>query len=790
MKNRQPENLFKLSYFPCRLIQFDVFMSFMLLIMRYLVFLMISLFSFFPGEAQVLKSRLDSLAHSLDTYQDGAVRTSLYLRTSKDIYEAMEDCWFKAYVVDARQQLLSDVDQTLYIQLVHEQKDSIVWEEEYPIEKGTANGHIYLDHSLPEGNYWLCAYSAHSLAANAACFPGTRKIKIVKNAAELLRKKPAGPVTGSIQKKIQFNLLPEGGVLLSGATNRIAFKAVAEDGLPCPVSGTLFDGSKIIGHFKSSHAGMGSFLLRPASGRTYHVRLDAPFADSLYLLPEAATQGMTFRLLSNSKDSIAFRVYSQGPEKQLFYFRLQTRGRTQLMAASAIQDSLDLRLPLQDVAAGMAEATLFDHRAVPVAERLLYVKPNNRLSVTAKLSGTDYGTRTKILLHIHTADEQGQPVIAQLGAAAYDRIYHRPMDPDNIQTHYLLTTQLKGNIYDPGYYFDTTQTDREQALDLLLLTQGWRSYSWNGEELKKAGNDSLVLSDGINGQLVALRKKTKSPQQVVMLFDAAQQHSQLLTLDSRGAFRLSPDNLKLSRNIYIKHYGEQQDFELKVQDPFESINKIKPWRKINYPLEGMPAMANRQADGENLFMLTRGSIRLKAVEIQGKPAAVFRDKYIGHLDSLAKYQHLTDKAHGGWLNCPVGDGDERPIEGKTYIVWTGPNTPASHPFLFNSTNTKHIVYHYPQYTEEALLKMFGLAKAKGYYPGKEFYQPHYDQQPDSAADYRNTLLWAPDIVTDENGNATLEFFSSDINTAFYGIVEGISGTGTVGKADFEFMVTK
>jgi hypothetical protein len=207
-------------------------------------------------------------------------------------------------------------------------------------------------------------------------------------------------------------------------------------------------------------------------------------------------------------------------------------------------------------------------------------------------------------------------------------------------------------------------------------------------------------------------------------------------------------------------------------------------------LEGTPATANEQAAGENLSILARGNIRLKAVEIQGKTAVVFRDKYIGHLDSLAKYQHLTDKVHGGWLNCPVGDGDERPVEGKTYIVWTGANTPVSHPFWFNSTNTRYVVYHYPQYSEEALLKMFGLAKAKGYYPEKEFYQPRYDQQQDAAADYRNTLLWAPGIITDENGNATLEFFSSDINTAFYGIVEGISGNGAVGKADFEFMVTK
>jgi len=753
--------------------------------MRYLT-IIIPLLSFFSTNAQVSKHKLDSLAHSLETFSGDTARTSLYIRTSKDIYESMEDLWFKAYAVDSRHQLLSGIDQTLYIQLIHESKDSIVWEQAYPLDKGIASGHIYLDNALPDGNYWLCAYSAHSLSADAAWFQAVRRIRIVQNVAELLRKNPAALRTDSLQKKIQFTLLPEGGVLLAGVTNRIAFKAVAENGLPCPVSGTLFDGNKAIGYFKSTHAGMGSFLLQPQSGSSYYVRLDTPFANTSYPLPQTRKQGMSFRLLSNNADSISFRIYNQGSEKQLFYFRLQTRGLTQLMAAASIKDSLDLKLPLQEVTAGVAEATLFDHRPLPVAERLLYIKPDKRLSVTAKLSQKSYGTKTKIQLQIHTADEQGKPVIAQLGAAGYDRIYHRPMDPKDIQTHYLLSTQLKGNIYNPGYYFDTTKTNREQALDLLLLTQGWRSYSWNEEELKRTG--STILSDSTRGQLVALRKKTRSTQQAVMFFDAEQQHSQLTALDNSGSFWLSPENLKLSGNIYIKHYGDQQDFELKVYDPFERIHKIKPWQKISYPLEGIPATG--QVNEADPFVLTRGSIKLKAVEIQGKTTAVFRDKYIGHLDSLAKYQQLTDKTHGGWLNCPAGDGDERPVEGQTYIVWTGPNPPTSHPFSFNTTNTKQIVYHYPKYTEEELLRMWGLARAKGYYPEKEFYQPDYDKAPDPLPDYRNTLLWAPDIITDENGNATLEFFSSDINTAFYGIVEGISDTGMVGKCDFEFMVTK
>lgn len=44
----------------------------------------------------------DQLAGRLNAYTDSLSRASVYLRTSKDIYESTEDIWFKAYLLDAR----------------------------------------------------------------------------------------------------------------------------------------------------------------------------------------------------------------------------------------------------------------------------------------------------------------------------------------------------------------------------------------------------------------------------------------------------------------------------------------------------------------------------------------------------------------------------------------------------------------------------------------------------------------------------------------------------------------
>ena len=41
------------------------------------------------------------------------------------------------------------------------------------------------------------------------------------------------------------------------------------------------------------------------------------------------------------------------------------------------------------------------------------------------------------------------------------------------------TEAIRGDIFNPTYYFDERNANRLQALDLLLMTQGWRRYVWD-----------------------------------------------------------------------------------------------------------------------------------------------------------------------------------------------------------------------------------------------------------------------------------------------------------------------
>lgn len=61
---------------------------------------------------------------------------------------------------------------------------------------------------------------------------------------------------------------------------------------------------------------------------------------------------------------------------------------------------------------------------------------------------------------------------------------------------------------------------------------------------------------------------------------------------------------------------------------------------------------------------------------------------------------------------------------------------------------------------------------------------------DPLPDYRNTLFWKSDIITDEKGEEIVDFFCSDINSLFLGNIKGVSGDGLFGTKNFEFKVRK
>ncbi|WP_436831693.1 TonB-dependent receptor plug domain-containing protein [Parapedobacter sp. DT-150] len=142
-----------------------------------------------------------------------------------------------------------------------------------------------------------------------------------------------------------------------------------------------------------------------------------------------------------------------------------------------------------------------------------------------------------------------------------------------------------------------------------------------------------------------------------------------------------------------------------------------------------------------------------------EPAALadippFEVEAVEVLSGLGYAAVYGDVGSSGLLVITTKRGDSREYDKKGYN---------------KELHTPGIVTHNPQ----------------GYYEVREFYAPDYSAPTDSLSemkDLRTTIHWAPNIVTDEQGNASFTFYTADSPGTYRMVIEGLDVYGRVGRA--------
>jgi hypothetical protein len=296
-------------------------------------------------------------------------------------------------------------------------------------------------------------------------------------------------------------------------------------------------------------------------------------------------------------------------------------------------------------------------------------------------------------------------------------------------------------------------------------------------------NDTVMknIRNYSKGLMKAIRKTREIRKKgiFVMSGDESKGKNFIMT-DTTGRFTVGPKELKKGEggNTYFQlitrkliNDTPEPKYLINVMDvSFEEINKQRKDKTILYPLPKIEK-PNEKAAAPLMDRITINKLREVVITSKKK----FRDKFIGKLDSLARLKDYVCRFN--ILNCPnhMREYDNRkPREGQIYEGAGG------------------IAYHYGDRTEAELLARINVAKLEGYYGKKVFYEAVYDEVTitDSLPDFRNTLFWKSDIITNEQGEANVDFFCSDINSLYMGNIEGVSGNGLLGAENFEFKVGK
>ncbi len=294
-----------------------------------------------------------------------------------------------------------------------------------------------------------------------------------------------------LTQKVDLQFLPEGGHALLNSKHRIAFRAVDEFGKPVDIKGYIYnDKDQVVADFESYHQGMGSFYFTAKEGRSYYAKITEPTAlEQEYELPASLSDGVALSI--NPKENLLdLEVYASNTETLCVL--VQMRDSIYYEQSWGVESGTNhLSLSTKDWPIGVAQITILDNDARPEAERLCFVNKNRQLNIKMKTNKAEYQIRDSVILDLWVKDALGHPVVADLSLAVVDDKNWTLADDqqDHILSKLLLSSDLRGEIFEPNFYFDPQEPKADTALDYVMLTHGYRRFQW--KDLKASVVDKV-----------------------------------------------------------------------------------------------------------------------------------------------------------------------------------------------------------------------------------------------------------------------------------------------------------
>ncbi len=439
----------------------------------------------------------------------------VYLHFDNTAYFQSETIWFSATVLDATTGNVAD-SKVLYVELLSP-TGVVLRQQKLQIVDGRCHGSLPLvDASVeeanekrgvlayPSGYYEVRAYTRAMLNFDSyGCF--SRVFPVYKapekegdysnpelevyNAKGIER-----PETEEL-KVLNIDFLPEGGHLISGITNRIAFKATGKNGQGVTIE-TLTDGEGNEIVLSPQHRGMGSFLYTPTERRP-KVKARSEGKEYTFTLPKPEEEGYALRLTPRTDRTLQVAIATTHPEAdRLLGYTLVRHGKCELIDTLTMHaTSFSRTVNTHKLPTGVYQFSLFDAGGTLYATRMLFI--NNGVS-TASVSVTTnkkaYAPFEEVKLRLQVEEEGNH----HLSLSVRDAVDYGTGYSDDLRTYMLLSSELKGYIENPAYYFEVDDDEHRKALDQLMLVQGWSRYDWQ----RMSGNTPSRINHYSEGALV------------------------------------------------------------------------------------------------------------------------------------------------------------------------------------------------------------------------------------------------------------------------------------------------
>jgi hypothetical protein len=444
----------------------------------------------YSAEAQVSPNQIKQHLVTLDSFYQLSPLEKAYLHTDKDWYTPNETIWFKGYVTVENQ--LTELSKVIYVDLLNS-KDSVVIKTMWKLNKNSFKGDISLPTTLVEGKYKLRIYSMWML--NTPEVIDEKIIQILSPTPAIVSNK----ITNN-SNKYRVYLFPEGGHLIHGLNNRLAFKITDREGLPITNASISLENEQgvLIKAVQSFHQGMGSIEFVPDRNINYKFSVKIDGIKYIPDFPAIEEKGITIQVNPLNNSRIFYTINRQENAEKIIpeviviahmngvSFYAEKIKLEELTTGGAILK--------KDLPHGVLTFTVFTHNMIPLAERLVFIKkvqPILPVIQLEKISLEAKGKNTvRLNFPIDSANVSVAVVASEQSASSFTN--------NNIASYFLLSSEIKGYIHEPAYYFAANDSTHNAALDILMLTQGWRRITWTTVLNKKLPPLNYFIETGIS----------------------------------------------------------------------------------------------------------------------------------------------------------------------------------------------------------------------------------------------------------------------------------------------------
>ncbi|MDB5013459.1 MAG: carboxypeptidase regulatory-like protein [Daejeonella sp.] len=647
-------------------------------------------------------------------------------------------------------------------------------------------------------------------------------------------------------KTADIQFFPEGGNLLTDVKSKVAFKAIKSDGLGIDIKGSVVDNAgKNILDFNSQHLGMGVFEFIPEVNKTYKALVKFPDGtQASYPLPEPQTEGISLFVKNTDPDNVYIKLVSNktfidNNLNKAFYIVGQSAGIICYAAQAIIQSgSYSAIIPKSKFPTGILQFTLFSSEGYVYSERIVFINRNDQLKLSINTDKPIYNRRQKVKMTISSKNE-AIPAESNLSVAVIDET-KVPFDENaetTILSNLLLTSDIRGYIEKPNYYFRDTSAEKKADLDVLMLTQGFRKFNYDNILTDKYPAVSFLAEQGIkiSGTLRMNNGMTVNRGSVsLQVPDKSITVTTTTNVDGRFVFEglVFPDSSKVI--LSARNNTNAKNMTLSVDGvsiPVVTKNLDAADEILNIDSVLAPYLQNSKRQYARILneVVVKATKIVKKVSHADYPSlyglsvvadhVIDGDKLIGCnillncLQSMA--MGITYNENNFYITRDYNAGKKvpaqiflsgQPVDVGVLTSINPAEVESVEIFLKDELGLVNKMY---QTNGVIAINLKKIEKTKisfadlqnlipknnvvtftplGYSKVRQFYSPKYETalSKTQGVDLRTTIYWNPKVLTDKNGTAVLEFYNADAKGTYKAIVEGFDKDGNIGRFVYRY----